>query len=88
MKEFIFKLFSDGGAVSSKRFIAIIGALTLFAAIAYTVVTGKLIDHHVYDGLIIVVLGAAGITAFEKVKGTPGSPITELLNKAIEKKED
>ena len=80
MKEFISQLFSDGGKVSSKRFIAIIGALVLFTCILFVVFTGKKIDYHVYDGLIIVVLGAAGITAFEKVKGLPSS-ITDLLAK-------
>ena len=68
MKQFIYKLFSDSGEVSSKRFIAIIGACVLFTCILYVVLFGKPIDYHVYDGLILVVLGAAGITAFEKVK--------------------
>ena len=75
MKGFINKLFSDSGEVSSKRFIAIIGALVLFVVILYSQLKGKPVDYHVYDGLIIVVLGAAGITAFEKIKGALGNAV-------------
>jgi uncharacterized membrane protein len=85
MKTFIYKLFSDGGEISSKRFIAIIGACVLFTCILYVVFLGKPIDYHVYDGLILVVLGAAGITAFEKVK-LNGS-MAQWLNSSIEKNE-
>ncbi len=75
MKAFISKLLSEGGEISSKRFIAIAGALVLFIIILYAVTQQKAIDHHIYDGLIVVVLGAAGITAFEKIKGALGGAV-------------
>lgn len=66
---FICKMLSDSGEICTKRVIALLGALVLFGILIFSVVTGKSIDHHLYDGLIVVVLGAAGITAYEKVKG-------------------
>ncbi len=69
-------MLSESGAISSKRVIAILGALVLFGIIIYSVATGKHIDYHIYDGLVLVVLGAAGITAFEKVRTAGGSTPT------------
>ncbi len=79
-KDFIYKMLSESGAISSKRVIAIVGAMVLFGIIIFSVVSGKSLDYHVYDGLIVVVLGAAGITAFEKVKGLPDG-ISQAANK-------
>ncbi len=77
LKTFIYNMLSETGAISSKRVIAILGALVLFSIIIYSVATGKNIDYHIYDGLVLVVLGAAGITAFEKVKMASATPVTE-----------
>ena len=67
LKRFIWSILSEKGELSSKRTIAITGMLTLIYLMVYTQHAGKAIDHHVFDGMIVVVLGAAGITAGEKI---------------------
>lgn len=62
-------MLAENGAISSKRCIASSGMATLIFLTIHSQLTGKLIDHHIFDMLVFTVLGAAGITAFEKVKG-------------------
>lgn len=74
IKLFIWSLLAEKGEISSKRCIAMSGMVTLIYITIYSQHTGGKIDHYVYGMLVTAVLGAAGITAYEKIKGfLPGA---------------
>ena len=68
IKKFVWSMLAVNGDISSKRCIAIGGMATLIYMAVYGIMTGNPVDHVVFGMLVSVVLGAAGITAWEKGK--------------------
>jgi hypothetical protein len=69
IKNFVWSMLAEKGEISSKRCIATSGMINIIYLSIYSQHTGKPIDHVVFGMLVSVVLGAAGITAYEKVAG-------------------
>ncbi len=66
LKNFLWAMLSESGDISSKRCIATSGMATLIYLSIYSIHSGKPIDAGVFAMLLTAVLGAAGITAYEK----------------------
>jgi hypothetical protein len=68
MKTWFKNLLSDGDAVSSKRFVGLLGAILLFTMFVLTSFNPK--DVAASDGLVnavlVLTLGCFGFTSFEK----------------------
>jgi len=86
IKNFVYQLLWSKGQLSHKRFIAVVGAMVLYGISVYATVTNKAIDHHIFDGLILVILTAAGISAGEKIaelrKGPASVSVTNMVSPA------
>ena len=71
MKNWIKNLLSEGDAVSSKRFIGLLGALTLLVMLVVNSFSPQ--DIAPSDGLVnavlLLTLGCFGFTSFEKFNG-------------------
>ena len=71
MKNWIKNLLSEGDAVSSKRFVGLLGALLLFTMFVITCFNPQ--DIAPSDGLVnavlLLTLGCFGFTSFEKFNG-------------------
>ncbi len=71
---FFWELFAETGVISSKRFIAISGMVCLLFMVVYGQLTGKVADEYQFTMVLTAVLGASGITAYEKVKAKAKNP--------------
>jgi len=66
---FIAKLFCEGNEPSSKRFVGIIGAITLFSTLFISVISNdtKSLNETLINAIAFISFGALGITGAEKI---------------------
>lgn len=66
---FIAKLFCEGNEPSSKRFVGIIGAITLFSTLFIDVISSdvKPLNETLINAIAFISFGALGITGAEKI---------------------
>lgn len=65
--KFLKSLISEDESVSSKRLVALIAFITIEIIALVNLFTGKSVQEFIFNGLIMIVIGGLGITAFEKI---------------------
>ena len=71
MKKFFSKLFNDNNTINEKSFIGFIAFCCMVLALVVDLVTGwlgkeLLINKFIFDGFMIITLGAFGIASVDK----------------------
>lgn len=71
MKKFLSDLFNDDNSINEKSVVGFIAFLMMVVTLATDVVTGVLgrempIQEFVFDGFMVIVLGAFGIASVDK----------------------
>lgn len=71
MKKFLHDLFNDNNSINEKSVVGFIAFLMMVATLATDVVTGVMgkvmpIQEFVFDGFMVIVLGAFGIASVDK----------------------
>ena len=71
MKNWIKNLLSDGDSVSSKRFVGLLGALTLLVMLVVNSFSPQDIapSDALVNAVLLLTLGCFGFTSFEKFNG-------------------
>lgn len=79
MKKFLYDLFNDNNSINEKAVVGFIAFLMMVVTLVTDVITGVLgrempIHQFIFDGFMIIVLGAFGIASIDKwinkTKGT------------------
>lgn len=79
MKKFLYDLFNDNNSINEKAVVGFIAFLMMVVTLATDVITGVMgrempIHQFIFDGFMIIVLGAFGIASIDKwinkTKGT------------------
>ncbi len=65
--KFLKSLLSEDESISSKRIVAFTAFLTIEIIALTNLFTGKTVQEFIFNGLIMIVIGGLGITAFEKI---------------------
>jgi hypothetical protein len=71
MKKFLSELFNDNNSINEKSVVGFIAFLMMVITLATDIVTGVLgnempIQEFVFDGFMVIVLGAFGIASVDK----------------------
>jgi hypothetical protein len=71
MKKFLYDLFNDNNSINEKAVVGFIAFLMMVVTLATDVITGVLgrempIHQFIFDGFMIIVLGAFGIASIDK----------------------
>jgi len=79
MKKFLYDLFNDNNSINEKAVVGFIAFLMMVVTLVTDVITGVMgrempIHQFIFDGFMIIVLGAFGIASIDKwinkTKGT------------------
>ena len=65
--KFLKSLISEDESVSSKRIVALLAFITVEIIALTNLFTGKTVQEFIFNGLILIIIGGLGITAFEKI---------------------
>jgi hypothetical protein len=82
MKKFFSKLFDDNNTINEKSFIGFIAFVCMVIALVVDLVTGwlgkeLLINKFIFDGFMIITLGAFGIASVDKWINSKNTDNTE-----------
>jgi ABC-type uncharacterized transport system permease subunit len=82
MKKFFSKLFDDNNTINEKSFIGFIAFVCMVIALVVDLVTGwlgkeLLINKFIFDGFMIITLGAFGIASVDKWINSKNTDKTE-----------
>ena len=83
MKEFFKQLFSDDNQINEKSFVGFIAFICMVLALFVDLITGWMgkelvINEFIFDGFMVIVLGAFGIGSIDKfINARKGKTETE-----------
>ena len=83
MKEFFHQLFSDDNQINEKSFVGFIAFICMVLALFVDLITGWMgqelvINEFIFDGFMVIVLGAFGIGSIDKfINARKGKTETE-----------